>query len=145
MSEATKAEITTELGAEALFNVVIDLENYPDWVDGMKSVEVTEVFDDGLPATAVFVLQSFGQEITYTLSYEYDGIARVAWSLVESEDVKSLDGSYEFFDLEGGGTAVEYSLSVEPNFPVPKILRRQVEKQITSSALKALVKRAGKA
>jgi len=145
MSEATKAEITAEIDAETLFDVVVDLEQYPQWVDGMKRVEVTEVFEDGLPATASFVLQSFGQEIGYVLAYEYDGIARVSWTLVESDDVKSLDGAYEFFDVEGGGTAVEYTLAVEPNFAVPKILRRQVEKQITSSALKALVKRAKQA
>ncbi len=142
MSDATKAEITCDLEAEALFEVVTDLESYPEWVDGMEEVEVLEYFEDGNPATAQFRLQSFGQTISYVLSYTYDGIARVAWTLVESDDVKSLDGMYEFFDLESGGTAVEYSLTVEPNFPVPKLLRRQVEKQITNSALKALVKRA---
>ena len=143
MAEKTTAEITTELDAESLFAVVTDLESYPEWVDGRKSVVVEDGDEDGLPTKARFALQSFGQEITYVLAYSYDGIARVGWTLVESDDVKTLDGAYEFFDLEGGGTAVEYSLVVEPNFPVPKLLRRQVEKQITSSALKALVKRAG--
>lgn len=132
------------MDAETLFDVVVDLVRYPEWVDGVESVDVQERGADGLPVRAEFRLESFGKKITYILTYEYEGIARVAWTLLESKDVKSLDGAYEFFDLEGGGTAVEYSLTVEPSFPVPKLLRRQVEKQITNSALKALVKRAGK-
>ncbi len=145
MPEATKAEIVCDIDAETLFEVVVDLARYPEWVDGVEAVDVREVGENGLPALAEFRLESFGKTISYVLAYEYEGIARVAWSLVESDDVKSLEGMYEFFDVEGGGTAVEYTLTVEPTFPVPKLLRRQVEKQITNSALKSLVKRAGRA
>jgi len=44
--------------------------------------------------------------------------------------------------LESGGTEVLYALRVEPAFTVPGFLRRQAEKQIVSSALRGLKKRA---
>jgi hypothetical protein len=41
-----------------------------------------------------------------------------------------------------GATEVVYALSVEPNFTVPGFLRRQAEKQIVTTALRGLRKRA---
>ena len=49
-----------------------------------------------------------------------------------------MEGSYEFNELDDGGTEVVYALQVEPAFTVPGFLRRQAEKQIVSSALRGL-------
>ena len=53
-----------------------------------------------------------------------------------------MDGRYEFYDLEDGGTEVVYALRVEPNFKVPGMLRRQAERQIVATALRGLRDRA---
>jgi hypothetical protein len=52
-----------------------------------------------------------------------------------------MEGSYQFNELEEGGTEVLYALKVEPAFTVPGFLRRQAEKQIVSNALRGLKKR----
>jgi hypothetical protein len=59
----------------------------------------------------------------------------------DSKDVKTLEGSYTFNPVDGA-TEVVYALSVEPNFTVPGFLRRQAEKQIVTTALRGLRKRA---
>lgn len=138
MAEGTVQTIQVAAPAEAVFDVAADVESFPEWATGVRDTEVLEQNDDGTPARARLVVDGMIRTITYVLNYSYDGIARIEWKAEPGDDITEMDGRYEFYELEEGGTEVVYALKVEPNFKVPGLLRRQAEKQIVGTALRGL-------
>lgn len=140
--EGTIRSTETSASPETVFAVAVDLESYPEWATGVASVEVLEHDELGRPVRAVFSVDGFIKRISYELRYTYDEPHLMAWTAVPGEDIREMEGSYEFRALEGGGTAIAYALRVAPNFSVPGFLRRQAEKQIVQAALRGLQRRA---
>lgn len=126
---------------EDLYDVAADVASYPDWASGVKEVEVLESDEDGRVMRARFVLEGFIKEIEYVLRYIHDRPNVLSWVSEDSDDLEMLEGSYQFTPT-GDATEVVYSLTVEPNFTIPGFLRRQAEKQIVTTALRGLRKRA---
>ena len=113
-----------------------------EWATGVKSVDVAEEDEHGRPVRADFRADAMVKEINYTLVYRYDMENGFSWSAEPGEDITAMDGSYQFNELDDGGTEVLYALRVDPAFSLPGFLRRQAEKQIVSSALRGLKRRA---
>jgi len=141
MVEGTVQRVEISAAPQHVYEVALDLEAYPEWADGVKSVVVTGEDEFGRPATADFVVEAMVKEISYTLEYDYGYDNGFAWSATPNRDLKSLDGRYEFNEIESGCEVV-YALKVDPAFIVPGFLRRQAEKQIVGTALRGLKKRA---
>lgn len=139
--EGTVQRIEVSAPAQAVYEVALDLEAYPEWAAGVRSVEVTGEDDYGRPATADFIVDGMIKEISYTLEYDFDHDDGFSWKAIPNDDIKALEGKYEFNDLDDGGTEVVYALRVDPAFSVPGFLRRQAEKQIVGTALRGLKKR----
>ncbi len=133
---------TSEVNAapEAVFAVAVDLAAYPEWATGVAAVEVLETDADGRPRRARFEVDGFVKRITYELIYEYDFPHRISWRAVPGDDIRDMEGYYEFRPREDG-TEIVYALRVEPAFVVPGFLRRQAEKQIVQAALRGLRRR----
>ncbi|MDH3607071.1 MAG: SRPBCC family protein [Acidimicrobiia bacterium] len=142
MAEGTVQTIQVDAPAEVVFGVAADVGRFPEWAAAVRETEVLDTNEDGTPARATLVVDGMIRTITYTLNYTYDGIARISWSAEPGDDIAEMDGRYEFYELEEGGTEVVYALKVEPNFKVPGLLRRQAEKQIVGTALRGLRDRA---
>lgn len=141
MVEGTVQRVEISAAPQHVYEVALDLEAYSEWADGVKSVVVTSEDESGRPATADFVVEAMVKEISYTLEYDYGYDNGFAWSAIPNQDLKSLDGRYEFNEIESGCEVV-YALKVDPAFIVPGFLRRQAEKQIVGTALRGLKKRA---
>lgn len=139
--EGTVQSIEVSAAPQHVFEVALHLEAYPEWVTGVKTVDILEEDDLGRPVRVSFVADAMIKEIAYTLRYEYDLSNGFSWHAEPGKDIKAMDGSYEFNEMEDGGTEVLYALRVDPAFTVPGFLRRQAEKQIVSSALRGLKKR----
>jgi ribosome-associated toxin RatA of RatAB toxin-antitoxin module len=144
MAEGTFSTLEIDAGADVLYDVAADVGAYPEWASGVKSVEVLGLDSEGMVDRARFVLAGFVKEIEYVLKYHHDRPRLLSWVAEESDDLKMLEGSYEFNPTEGGATEVVYTLTVEPNFVVPGFVRRQAEKQIVTTALRGLRKRVAK-
>lgn len=140
--EGTVQSIEVSADAQTIYEVALDLDAYPEWATGVKEVEIEEEDEHGRPARVSFVADAMIKEISYTLLYRYDLDNGFSWSAEPGLDIKAMEGSYRFNELEDGGTEVLYALKVEPAFTVPGFLRRQAEKQIVSNALRGLKKRA---
>jgi ribosome-associated toxin RatA of RatAB toxin-antitoxin module len=140
MTEGTFSTLEIDASPEALYDVAADVASYPEWATGVREVEVLETDEEGRVLRAHFVVDGFIKEIEYILRYTHDRPKAMSWEAEESDDVKSLQGSYQFIPKEGA-TEVVYALRVEPNFTVPGFLRRQAEKQIITTALRGLRKR----
>jgi len=141
MSEGTVQSIEIPAPAGEIFDVLADLERYPEWITAMRSVVVLERDPDGLPARARFEVDAMVKVITYVLNYTFERPHLMSWVAEPGDDIREMVGSYELNDIEGGGTDVIYALRVDYGFPLPGFLRRQAEKQLVSTALRGLRKR----
>ena len=142
MAESGSASIDIEAGVEELFEIVTDLEAYPEWVSGMQSIEVHERDADGLPLRATQLIDAGIRQLRYTLAYEYDRPERVAWTSEEGGDVRHIDGSYSFEVNDDGTTRATYELTIDPGFPAPGFMIRKAAKAIMATALDGLKARA---
>ncbi|MGA9598637.1 MAG: SRPBCC family protein [Acidimicrobiia bacterium] len=140
--EGTVQSIEVSADVQTIYEVALDLEAYPEWATGVKEVEIEAEDEQGRPTRVSFVADAMIKEISYTLVYRYDLDDGFSWSAEPGKDIKAMEGSYRFAELEEGGTEVLYALKVDPAFTVPGFLRRQAEKQIVSNALRGLKKRA---
>ena len=140
MSEGTFQTLEIDAPATDLYDTVADIAGYPEWATGIKEVEVLETDNEGNVTRARFVIDGFIKEIEYVLRYTHARPHSLSWTAEESGDVKMLEGSYTFNEIEHG-VEVVYALSVEPNFKIPGFIRSQAERQIVTTALKGLRKR----
>ena len=140
--EGTVQTIEVSASPQHVFEIALDLEEYPEWATGVKSVDILEEDDVGRPLRVGFVADAMIKEISYTLRYSYELEDGFSWTAEPGSDIKAMEGSYTFRPLDDGHTEVLYALRVDPAFTVPGFLRRQAEKQIVSSALRGLKKRA---
>lgn len=141
MAEGTVQSIEIPAAPEFIFDVLSDLESYPEWISAMRRVEILERDGDGRPRRVHFMVEAMIKVITYDLEYEYEPPSKMSWTAVPGADISQMVGSYELKGLDGDRTDVVYALMVEPTFTVPGFLRRQAEKQLIGTALRGLKKR----
>ncbi len=141
MTEGTFQSLEIDASPEELYDVAADIASYPEWATGIKEVEILEEDESGRVSRARFVVEGFVKQLEYVLAYTHDRPAQLNWVAEDSPDLKMLQGSYTFSPLNGA-TEVVYTLRVEPNFTIPGFIRRQAEKQIVTTALRGLRKRA---
>lgn len=141
MTDGTFSALEIDASPEALYDTAADVASYPEWASGVKEVEVLDTDSEGRVERARFVLEGFVKEIEYVLRYTHDRPNMLSWVAEDSEDLRMLEGSYQFVPKDDGSTEVVYSLRVELNFNLPGFIRRQAEKQIVSTALRGLRKR----
>lgn len=144
MTEGTFSTLEIDASPDVLYDAAADVASYPEWASGVKEVEVLETDSEGRVDRARFVLEGFIKEIEYVLKYTHDRPNILSWTAEESDDLKMLEGSYQFTSTDGA-TEVVYSLTVEPKFTIPGFIKRQAEKQIVTTALRGLRKRVSEA
>lgn len=139
MPEQTTSSIVIDAAPEQVMAVIVDFEDYPAWVQGMKKVEVVRRDAGGRAEHVHFDLDA-GIKDNYTLGYDYVDPHTLRWHLVEGKLLRSMDGAYELV-ASGGSTQVTYRLAVDLAIPMIGMLRRKAEKVIIDTALKGLKKR----
>lgn len=139
MAEQTTSSIVIDAPPEQVMAVIVDFEDYPSWVQGMKKVEVVQHDAEGRPEQVHFDLDA-GVKDAYTLAYDYAGPTILHWHLVDGKLMRAMDGTYELAATESG-THVTYRLAVDLAIPMIGMLRRKAEKVIIDTALKGLKKR----
>ena len=139
MAKAERTEVY-DVPAEKFYQAVVDYKSYPQFVDGMKSVEVKSETADG--ATVTFNL-SLIKDISYTIKLSNKPSTEVSWTLVSGDMMKTNIGKWTIKDL-GGKCEVTYSLEVELKGFLPGL--GMIEKTLVSTNLplnmKAFAKRA---
>lgn len=140
--EGTIRSTESSAAPETLFAVAADVAAYPAWAAGVTRAEVLEVDEEGRPRKAAFEIDGLIRKISYVLEYTFDAPHRIIWRAVPGEDIESMEGSYRFDPLEGGGTQILYALRVRPAFVIPGFLRKQAEQQIVKAFVRGLKRRA---
>jgi len=70
--EGTVQRVEVSAEPQHVYEVALDLEAYPEWAGGVRSVTITEEDDYGRPSMADFVVDGMVKEISYTLVYDFD-------------------------------------------------------------------------
>jgi len=138
---------TVAASIEACFEVGIDLESYPQWVQGIASVEVEERDLHGRPLRARFEATGIGRQAAYVLAYDLsEAPNRLAWTMVEGDLTSRLEGAY-LFEPSPTATAdeemtdVTYELIVDLAVPLPGYVKRRAEDKILEAALQRFAAR----
>lgn len=138
MADRTNGEITIEADRAKIMDVIADLPVYPEWSDGVESVEVLDANPDGRPDRARFTFASGPIKDTYILKYDWHGDDSVDWTLEEGSVIKQQDGTYTLADNGDGSVTVTYDLTVELSVPMIGMIRKKAEKLIVKTALQGL-------
>jgi ribosome-associated toxin RatA of RatAB toxin-antitoxin module len=142
MAERTRSSITIDATPAEVMAVIAGFAEYPDWTGEVKEAEVLEKDEQIGRGTRVrFVLDAGAIKDEHVLQYTWDGDREVRWTLVTSQMLKSLDGSYTLGPVASGGTEVTYELRVDVKIPMLGMIKRKAEKVIIDRALSGLKKR----
>ncbi|KUL37789.1 cyclase [Streptomyces sp. NRRL F-4489] len=142
MAEHTSSNITIEAAPAEVMAVIADFDRYPEWTGEVKQAEILETDDQGRARKVRLVLDAGAIKDDHTLAYTWTGGDEVSWSLVKSQMLRALDGSYRLTPLDGGTrTEVTYQLTVDVKIPMLGMIKRKAEKVIIDRALAGLKKR----
>jgi ribosome-associated toxin RatA of RatAB toxin-antitoxin module len=140
MAEHTSSSITIEAAPADVMSVIADFARYPDWTGEVKEAEVLATDGQGRAEQVRLVMDAGAIKDDQTLAYTWTGEHEVSWTLVKSQMLRSLDGTY-LLRPAGPGTEVTYRLTVDVKIPMLGMIKRKAEKVITDRALAGLKKR----
>ncbi|MFD7229063.1 SRPBCC family protein [Streptomyces sp. NPDC091376] len=142
MAEHTSSSITIDAAPADVMGVISDFARYPEWTGEVKETEVLEKDDQGRALQVRLVLDAGAIKDDHTLAYTWTGDNQVSWTLVKSQMLRALDGSYTLAPVGGGErTEVTYQLTVDVKIPMLGMIKRKAEKVIIDRALAGLKKR----
>ncbi|MFD7509679.1 SRPBCC family protein [Streptomyces sp. NPDC059853] len=142
MAEHTRSSITIDATPADVMAVIADFGRYPEWTGEVREAEVLGTDAQGRAEQVRLVLDAGAIKDEHTLEYAWSGTDEVSWSLVRSQLLRSLDGSYRLVPVEGGRhTEVTYQLTVDVKIPMLGTIKRKAEKVIIERALDGLKKR----
>lgn len=128
-----------DVDKDKLFQVITRYEEYPQFVDGCKSVKVDRAKN---PVHATYHV-SMMKDVTYTLEHHEDASTGVVkWHLIDSDFFKMNNGRWELKSAGPGKTDVRYTLEVEFKIPVPGLILNKLVKGSLPSMVKSFQKRA---
>ncbi|WLW55706.1 SRPBCC family protein [Streptomyces sp. YU58] len=141
MAEHTSSSITIEAAPADVMAVIADFARYPDWTGEVKEAEVLATDAAGRAEQVRLVMDAGAIKDDQVLGYTWTGENEVSWTLVKSQMLRSLDGSYVLKPTGSGSTEVTYLLTVDVKIPMLGMIKRKAEKVIIDRALAGLKKR----
>ncbi|WP_415950807.1 SRPBCC family protein [Streptomyces sp. KLOTTS4A1] len=140
MAEHTSSSITIEASPAEVMAVIADFARYPDWTGEVKQAEVLKADAEGRAEQVRLVMDAGAIKDDQVLGYTWTGDNEVSWTLVKSQMLRALDGSY-VLTPSGTSTLVTYRLMVDVKIPMLGMIKRKAEKVIIDRALAGLKKR----
>ena len=141
MAEHTSSSITIDAAPAEVMAVIADFARYPEWTGEVKEADVLATDAQGRAEQVRLVLDAGAIKDDHTLAYTWNGPDQVRWTLVKSQMLRELDGSYPHAALGEGRTEVTYQLTVDVKIPMLGMIKRKAEKVIIDRALAGLKKR----
>lgn len=102
-----------------LYQVIIDVENYPNFVTGVHGITILEKSDSKLKVEyQLNILKSFKYVIEMNLTPETE----VSWHLVEGDIFKKNTGSWKLKAINEDQTEAIYTLEVDFKIFAPSMI-----------------------
>lgn len=108
--------------------VVLDFESYVDWEKVTRKSEVLERDDEGRGVLVSMIHWTPVKLVPFVLRYDYSKLPEVITFDLDHGEVDAFWGSFHFRP-DGDMTSVTYEMGVHPGFPIPNIVRRQIQKR----------------
>lgn len=134
MARAERTEIF-DVPADKFYKAIIDYKSYPQFVDGVESVNVANESAEGAQVTMNLNLI---KKISYIIKMNHKPHTEVSWSLVGGDMMKVNNGKWILKDLGQARTEVTYSLEVELKGFLPGL--GMIEKTLVSTNLPLTMK-----
>jgi ribosome-associated toxin RatA of RatAB toxin-antitoxin module len=141
MSQASKT-IEVDTDCESFFDIVVDFESYPEFLESVGMVKATVDSVDGNEMVATQYVKKMGKTVSYTLKFVLDRPRKVSWTLIKGQMMSVNEGSWEIEDIGDGRCKATYSAEVRFGMLVPKSLIKLLVSHEMPSMLEAFQKRA---
>ncbi|MCA1007940.1 SRPBCC family protein [Rhodococcus hoagii] len=115
------------------------VDRLPEWSSAHKKVIIESTHADGRPGRVRMTVSIMGINDEQVVDYSWDGDTGMSWTLVESTQQNSQDGSYTLTP-KGDGTLVKFALTVDPKIPLPGFLLKKAQKMALETASQGLTK-----
>lgn len=129
---------TVEVSADAasIMAIVADIEQYPEWHEGVKGAWVLHRYDDGRPSQVRVDTVVQGFEGTYIQAVYYPGENQIQTVMQQGEFFVKQEQLFSV--VESGATSLlTVDIDVEPSMPVPapmvKMLLNNVLEQLAEN------------
>lgn len=110
--DGVEASFFVKAAPEACFQILADVTHLPEFMPGMKRIEVLE--RDG-NAMVVRLIGDHGDLVQRRVA---DPPRRISWSLIRSAGLREMRGHW-LIEPAQGGAVLRYALGVRPIVPVP--------------------------
>jgi ribosome-associated toxin RatA of RatAB toxin-antitoxin module len=131
---------TYDVSADKYYQAVSEYQNYPEFVEGMKSVKVQR---NGNDVVGDYELSMMSKDMSYQLKIKEDPAAKVvSWTLAKSDFFKVNNGKWTIESTGANSCKVHYSLEVDFNFSVPGFLLKGVVKSTLPTMMNSFYERA---
>jgi len=131
--------VIVDVPRDVLFGVIADYEKYPEFV---KDVGAARVIERGDGYTIAEFTLNLIKTVRYTIRLTETPPERVSWTLIESNLLKSNDGSWTLEALPGDRTRATYRLEVGIGRFVPQMITNSLTGKTLPATLKAYKERA---
>lgn len=119
---------------EKIYNVIVDVESYPDFVPGVHGIKILEKSTDKLLVEyKLDIIKSF----RYVIEMNLSPMTHVSWHLVEGDIFKKNNGSWELKKVSDNETHAIYSLDLDfkifaPSMVVNKLVGSNLPQMLDS-------------
>jgi ribosome-associated toxin RatA of RatAB toxin-antitoxin module len=120
LSGSSSAEVTASI--ERCWALVADVADAPSWQNGLERVDVLERDERGRALIADTVNDAKLFKVSCRVRFIYDEPRRLSFTQVQSDDLDSMQGTWELEAIDAGLTRVTYTLEVDPG-PVGMLAR----------------------
>jgi uncharacterized membrane protein len=128
--------VDVEAPPERCYAIAADLEHAPGWQRSLRSVAVLERDGDGRPVLVETESDASVRAVRSRLRFRYDPPGAIAWEQ-ERGDVKRLQGSWTFAELEPGRTRATYALRIDPGRLLGMLLRGPAQERVRRALVDA--------
>lgn len=138
----SKNTIEIEAPLATVSGILTDLEGYPNWSTGIKSVAVDERDSNNRPSKVTCAIDAGVMKDKVTLDYDWSGApSEVSFTLDDADLLTAMDGKISISG-EDDEVKVTYELTVALSLPVPAPMREKTELATIDLFLKQLKSKA---
>jgi len=131
--------ITANVSVKDFWNVVVDLDKYPEFVPGVKKIRIEKSEGN---KKVVWHEVALVKTIHYTVELTEEPYKKITWTLVKGDFMKSDTGWWQFEELGPDSCKVTYNIDIKFGMLVPKSISDKMTEKNLPQMLEAFKNRA---
>src|SRR5438132_6636974 len=142
MAQASRA-VPSNVPPGQLFEVIVDYEEYPEFLPEVKKVKVEG--GQGSIKEVTYMVDIKAKVITYTLKHTAEKPTKLSWTMIKGEMMKGNDGTWVLkAGAQPGTTDATYTIDLKLSSLVPGFIEKALAEQSLPGLLTNFKNRAEK-